>query len=54
MVRHRWTYVTEARNSKIYVDYRTKTTKIEGRFNVYYYEGIYPNIDYNTRRKFRK
>lgn len=44
----------QTRNSIIYVNYNNHKTKIVGINFIYYYDGIYPNIDYNTRRKFRK
>jgi hypothetical protein len=54
MTKHRWKYVMDTENSTIYVDYNTKTTKIVGTRYIYYYGGIYPNIDYNTRKRFKK
>ena len=51
---NRWRFVTETLNSTIFVDYRARKTKIVGNKKVYYYDGIYPNIDYNTRRVFSK
>lgn len=53
MVSYRWKYVMDTKNSCIYVDYAKKVTKIVGTKRVYYYKGVYPNIDYNTRRVYK-
>lgn len=54
MTRHRWKYVMRTRNSEIFIDYNSRTTKVVGTRNIYYYDGVYPDIDYNTRRKYKK
>lgn len=54
MVRHNWKYVMNTPNSSIYVDYNSYKTKIIGIKFIYYYDGIYPNIDYNTRKRYDK
>ena len=48
-----WKFVMDLENSSIYVNYSRRRTKIIGTKFVYYYNGVYPNIDYNTRRKFK-
>lgn len=44
----------DTENSCIYVNYKLRKTKIIGIKNIYYYNGIYPNIDFNSRRMFKK
>lgn len=49
-----WTYLMDTESSTIFIDYRKRMTKVIGIKYIYIYEGIFPNINHNKRRRFRK
>jgi hypothetical protein len=54
MVSNRWKYVGKTEYATIYIDYKSKTTKIVTNKHIYFHNGIYPSHNPDYTRRFKK
>ena len=53
MPKNRWKYhMTLDDGAVVYVDTSQKKTKIQKQKNTYIYKGVFPNINFDSRRRF--
>lgn len=54
MTMHNWKFYQKSRNSVIYVDFQKQKTKIVGSKFIYIYDGIFPYIDPEWTKRYKK